>query len=169
MCSLIWCRSGQSNSVQNLHSRWWTRCQTVLWHWWAEFMLFTYFHPNSMSLFIKNKKSVLFIYMYMGYINIWDIYKNKYILKKQLVLEQMCVLWRSDPPSADLDQMDLQMLCDGLRRYLQDLPQPVIPPAIYTQLVHTAQGTHTHCDCNTAIHSSEYTTWCTHNHITNIL
>lgn len=96
--------------------------------------------------------------MYMGYINIWDIYKNKYILKKQLVLEQMCVLWRSDPPSADLDQMDLQMLCDGLRRYLQDLPQPVIPPAIYTQLVHTAQGTHTHCDCNTAIHSSEYTT-----------
>ncbi|KAK6305165.1 hypothetical protein J4Q44_G00239450 [Coregonus suidteri] len=45
----------------------------------------------------------------------------------------------TDPPSADLDQMDLQMLCDGLRRYLQDLPQPVIPPAIYTQLVHTAQ------------------------------
>uniref|UniRef100_A0A3P8ZQE7 Phosphatidylinositol 3-kinase regulatory subunit alpha n=1 Tax=Esox lucius TaxID=8010 RepID=A0A3P8ZQE7_ESOLU len=39
----------------------------------------------------------------------------------------------------DLDQMDLQMLCDGLRRYLQDLPQPVIPVVIYAQLVHTAQ------------------------------
>ncbi|KAM3874148.1 phosphatidylinositol 3-kinase regulatory subunit alpha [Diretmus argenteus] len=44
-----------------------------------------------------------------------------------------------DPPSADLDQMELPVLCDGLRRYLQDLPQPVIPTAIYTQMVHTVQ------------------------------
>uniref|UniRef100_A0A8C7P893 Phosphatidylinositol 3-kinase regulatory subunit alpha n=2 Tax=Oncorhynchus mykiss TaxID=8022 RepID=A0A8C7P893_ONCMY len=53
----------------------------------------------------------------------------------------------TDPPSADLDQMDLQMLCDGLRRYLQDLPQPVIPPAIYTQLVHTAQEVQSPKEC----------------------
>uniref|UniRef100_A0A8C7FJN8 Phosphatidylinositol 3-kinase regulatory subunit alpha n=1 Tax=Oncorhynchus kisutch TaxID=8019 RepID=A0A8C7FJN8_ONCKI len=52
---------------------------------------------------------------------------------------------RSTPP--DLDQMDLQMLCDGLRRYLQDLPQPVIPPAIYTQLVHTAQEVQSPKEC----------------------
>ncbi|CAB1318679.1 unnamed protein product, partial [Coregonus sp. 'balchen'] len=52
-----------------------------------------------------------------------------------------------DPPSADLDQMDLQMLCDGLRRYLQDLPQPVIPPAIYTQLVQTAQEVQSPKEC----------------------
>ncbi|XP_041754483.2 phosphatidylinositol 3-kinase regulatory subunit alpha-like isoform X1 [Coregonus clupeaformis] len=53
----------------------------------------------------------------------------------------------TDPPSADLDQMDLQMLCDGLRRYLQDLPQPVIPPAIYTQLVQTAQEVQSPKEC----------------------
>ncbi|KAL2100385.1 hypothetical protein ACEWY4_004779 [Coilia grayii] len=45
----------------------------------------------------------------------------------------------SDPPSSDLDQFDLPMLCDGLRRYLQDLPQPVIPGAVYSELVHIAQ------------------------------
>lgn len=40
----------------------------------------------------------------------------------------------------DLEQMDLQMLCDGLRRYLQDLPQPIIPSAIYNELIRVAQG-----------------------------
>uniref|UniRef100_A0A8C9Y787 Phosphatidylinositol 3-kinase regulatory subunit alpha n=1 Tax=Sander lucioperca TaxID=283035 RepID=A0A8C9Y787_SANLU len=44
-----------------------------------------------------------------------------------------------DPPSPDLDQVELPVLCDGLRRYLQDLPQPVIPTAIYAQMVHTAK------------------------------
>uniref|UniRef100_A0A3Q2NRW1 Phosphoinositide-3-kinase, regulatory subunit 1 (alpha) n=1 Tax=Fundulus heteroclitus TaxID=8078 RepID=A0A3Q2NRW1_FUNHE len=43
------------------------------------------------------------------------------------------------PPAADLDQLELSALCDGLRRYLQDLPQPVVPPAIHAQLVHTAK------------------------------
>uniref|UniRef100_A0A667X2Y7 Phosphatidylinositol 3-kinase regulatory subunit alpha n=1 Tax=Myripristis murdjan TaxID=586833 RepID=A0A667X2Y7_9TELE len=51
----------------------------------------------------------------------------------------LCVFCPSDTPSADLDQMDLPVLCDGLRRYLQDLPQPIIPTAIYAQMVHTAQ------------------------------
>lgn len=46
----------------------------------------------------------------------------------------------SDPASMDLEQMDLQMLCDGLRRYLQDLPQPIIPSAIYNELIRVAQG-----------------------------
>lgn len=50
------------------------------------------------------------------------------------------LLCPSDPPSADLDQLELPILCDGLRRYLQDLPQPIIPTAIYAQLVHTAKG-----------------------------
>ncbi|KAF3849295.1 hypothetical protein F7725_015792 [Dissostichus mawsoni] len=43
------------------------------------------------------------------------------------------------PPSADLDQVELPILCDGLRRYLQDLPQPIIPTAIYAQMVLTAK------------------------------
>lgn len=46
----------------------------------------------------------------------------------------------SDSPSPELDQLELPVLCDGLRRYLQDLPQPIIPTAIYAQLVHTAKG-----------------------------
>lgn len=49
----------------------------------------------------------------------------------------------SDPTLTDLDQLELPVLCDGLRRYLQDLPQPIVPSAIYTQLVHTVQGENT--------------------------
>lgn len=45
----------------------------------------------------------------------------------------------SDPALVDLEQMDLQMLCDGLRRYLQDLPQPVIPTVIYSEMIRIAQ------------------------------
>ncbi|XP_026999874.2 phosphatidylinositol 3-kinase regulatory subunit alpha isoform X1 [Tachysurus fulvidraco] len=45
----------------------------------------------------------------------------------------------TDTPSVDLEQLDLQMLCDGLRRYLLDLPQPVIHSAIYTEMVRIAQ------------------------------
>lgn len=46
----------------------------------------------------------------------------------------------ADPASVDLDQMELSALCDGLRRYLQDLPQPIVPTAAYAQLLHTAKG-----------------------------
>lgn len=46
----------------------------------------------------------------------------------------------SDPPSGDLDQLELPILCDGLRRYLQDLPQPIIPTAVYAQMVHATKG-----------------------------
>uniref|UniRef100_A0A672NIY1 Phosphatidylinositol 3-kinase regulatory subunit alpha n=1 Tax=Sinocyclocheilus grahami TaxID=75366 RepID=A0A672NIY1_SINGR len=46
----------------------------------------------------------------------------------------------SDPASVDLEQMDLQMLCDGLRRYLQDLAQPVIPSVVYSEMIRIAQG-----------------------------
>uniref|UniRef100_A0A8D3AJA1 Phosphatidylinositol 3-kinase regulatory subunit alpha n=1 Tax=Scophthalmus maximus TaxID=52904 RepID=A0A8D3AJA1_SCOMX len=56
------------------------------------------------------------------------------------VLRPVCMLLCiSDPPSADLDQFELSVLCDGLRRYLQDLPQPIIPTAIYAQMVLTAK------------------------------
>ncbi|XP_017315810.1 phosphatidylinositol 3-kinase regulatory subunit alpha isoform X1 [Ictalurus punctatus] len=45
----------------------------------------------------------------------------------------------NDGLSMDLEPLDLQALCDGLRRYLLDLPQPVIPSAVYTEMVHIAQ------------------------------
>lgn len=50
------------------------------------------------------------------------------------------LFFTSDPPSSDLDQLELPVLCDGLRRYLQDLPQPIILTAIYAQMVQTAKG-----------------------------
>uniref|UniRef100_A0A671WQT4 Phosphatidylinositol 3-kinase regulatory subunit alpha n=1 Tax=Sparus aurata TaxID=8175 RepID=A0A671WQT4_SPAAU len=55
------------------------------------------------------------------------------------VLKCVSVFCTSDPPSADLDQLELPILCDGLRRYLQDLPQPVIPTAVHAQMVHTSK------------------------------
>ncbi|XP_016148008.1 phosphatidylinositol 3-kinase regulatory subunit alpha isoform X2 [Sinocyclocheilus grahami] len=45
-----------------------------------------------------------------------------------------------NPASVDLEQMDLQMLCDGLRRYLQDLAQPVIPSVVYSEMIRIAQA-----------------------------
>ncbi|KAJ8380948.1 hypothetical protein SKAU_G00017260 [Synaphobranchus kaupii] len=40
---------------------------------------------------------------------------------------------------SDLDQLDLQTLCDGLWRYLQDLPNPVIPSTVHSEMVQVAQ------------------------------
>uniref|UniRef100_A0A8C9Y317 Phosphatidylinositol 3-kinase regulatory subunit alpha n=1 Tax=Sander lucioperca TaxID=283035 RepID=A0A8C9Y317_SANLU len=62
-------------------------------------------------------------------------------IEKKGELDPCVSVWycTSDPPSPDLDQVELPVLCDGLRRYLQDLPQPVIPTAIYAQMVHTAK------------------------------
>ncbi|KAF5909458.1 phosphatidylinositol 3-kinase regulatory subunit alpha isoform X1, partial [Clarias magur] len=44
-----------------------------------------------------------------------------------------------DADGVDLEQLDLQTLCDSLRRYLLDLPQPVVHSSIYTEMVHVAQ------------------------------
>ncbi|KAJ8287040.1 hypothetical protein GJAV_G00046350 [Gymnothorax javanicus] len=53
----------------------------------------------------------------------------------------------SDSPAVDLEQVELQALCDGLRRYLQDLPHPLIPTAIYSELVHIAQEVQNQEEC----------------------
>ncbi|XP_030625561.1 phosphatidylinositol 3-kinase regulatory subunit alpha isoform X1 [Chanos chanos] len=52
-----------------------------------------------------------------------------------------------DPPSTELDQLDLQMLCDGLRRYLQDLPQSPIHPSLTSDLVRIAQEVQNPDEC----------------------
>uniref|UniRef100_W5MWX5 Phosphatidylinositol 3-kinase regulatory subunit alpha n=1 Tax=Lepisosteus oculatus TaxID=7918 RepID=W5MWX5_LEPOC len=53
----------------------------------------------------------------------------------------------ADPCAVDLDQFDLQTLCDGLRRYLQDLPHPVVPVSVYSEMVHVAQEVHNPEEC----------------------
>ncbi|KAI5089169.1 phosphatidylinositol 3-kinase regulatory subunit alpha, partial [Silurus meridionalis] len=52
-----------------------------------------------------------------------------------------------DGQPMDMEQLDLQMLCDCLRRYLLDLPQPVIHSAISTEMVHIAQEVQAMEDC----------------------
>ncbi|KAK1897199.1 Phosphatidylinositol 3-kinase regulatory subunit alpha [Dissostichus eleginoides] len=45
----------------------------------------------------------------------------------------------SDPLSVDLDQYDVVSLTDALRGFLQELPVPIIPASVYSELVYTAQ------------------------------
>uniref|UniRef100_A0A8C9U1J1 Phosphatidylinositol 3-kinase regulatory subunit gamma n=1 Tax=Scleropages formosus TaxID=113540 RepID=A0A8C9U1J1_SCLFO len=50
----------------------------------------------------------------------------------------LCFL-SADPSSVDLEQYELPVLADTLRGYLQDLPSPIIPAVVYSELVYTAQ------------------------------
>ncbi|RXM93461.1 Phosphatidylinositol 3-kinase regulatory subunit alpha [Acipenser ruthenus] len=54
---------------------------------------------------------------------------------------------RKDAASVDIDQFDLQTLSDGLRRYLQDLPYPVVPASVYSEMVHVAQDVQNAEEC----------------------
>uniref|UniRef100_A0A8C9WBQ3 Phosphatidylinositol 3-kinase regulatory subunit alpha n=1 Tax=Scleropages formosus TaxID=113540 RepID=A0A8C9WBQ3_SCLFO len=54
-------------------------------------------------------------------------------------LSNTCAPLQSDSPCAELDQLDLQVLCDGLRRYLLDLPHPVVHTSIYSEMVDVVQ------------------------------
>ncbi|XP_054842147.1 phosphatidylinositol 3-kinase regulatory subunit alpha isoform X2 [Eublepharis macularius] len=44
-----------------------------------------------------------------------------------------------DVSTVDFDAIDLQILQDALKRYFLDLPNPVIPASVYTELISTAQ------------------------------
>lgn len=48
----------------------------------------------------------------------------------------------ADPSAVDMDLLDAQTLAEALRWYLQELPAPLIPPAVCTDLLHMAQGKH---------------------------
>ncbi|KAK2908313.1 hypothetical protein Q8A73_009386 [Channa argus] len=49
--------------------------------------------------------------------------------------------------SVDLDHYDLASLTDTLRGFLQDLPTPIIPTSVYSELVYTAQESPTVEEC----------------------
>ncbi|XP_042369080.1 phosphatidylinositol 3-kinase regulatory subunit alpha-like [Plectropomus leopardus] len=53
----------------------------------------------------------------------------------------------SDPFSVDLDQYDEVSLTDALRGFLQDLPAPIIPATVYSELVYTAQESQSVEEC----------------------
>lgn len=48
----------------------------------------------------------------------------------------------ADASAVDMDLYDAQTLVEALKWYLQELPSPLIPPALYSDLVHMAQGKH---------------------------
>ncbi|KFM12976.1 Phosphatidylinositol 3-kinase regulatory subunit alpha, partial [Aptenodytes forsteri] len=45
----------------------------------------------------------------------------------------------ADASAVDMDLYDAQTLAEALKWYLQELPSPLIPPALYSDLVHMAQ------------------------------
>uniref|UniRef100_A0A8B9CGK5 Phosphatidylinositol 3-kinase regulatory subunit alpha n=1 Tax=Anser brachyrhynchus TaxID=132585 RepID=A0A8B9CGK5_9AVES len=47
----------------------------------------------------------------------------------------------ADPSAVDMDLYGAQTLAEALRWYLQELPAPLIPPAVCTDLLHMAQET----------------------------
>ncbi|NXW55483.1 P85A kinase, partial [Eurystomus gularis] len=47
----------------------------------------------------------------------------------------------ADSSAVDMDLYDAQTLGEALKWYLQELPSPLIPPALYSDLVHMAQET----------------------------
>uniref|UniRef100_A0A8C7F5M9 Phosphatidylinositol 3-kinase regulatory subunit gamma n=1 Tax=Oncorhynchus kisutch TaxID=8019 RepID=A0A8C7F5M9_ONCKI len=51
------------------------------------------------------------------------------------------------PVSVDVDQYEVAVLSDTLRGFLQDLPSPIIPAVVYSELVYTAQETQSMEDC----------------------
>ncbi|XP_065811630.1 phosphoinositide-3-kinase, regulatory subunit 3b (gamma) [Labrus bergylta] len=53
----------------------------------------------------------------------------------------------SDPFSVDLDQYDVVSLTDALRGFLQDLPAPIVPASVYSELVYTAQESQSVEEC----------------------
>lgn len=48
----------------------------------------------------------------------------------------------ADASTVDMDLYDAQTLAEALKWYLQELPSPLVPPALYSDLVHMAQGKH---------------------------
>ncbi|XP_078074731.1 phosphoinositide-3-kinase, regulatory subunit 3b (gamma) isoform X2 [Mustelus asterias] len=52
-----------------------------------------------------------------------------------------------DMAAVDIEQYDIHIIADALKHYLRGLPSPVIPPAIYSELVYTAQEIQNLDDC----------------------
>ncbi|KAJ7986259.1 hypothetical protein DPEC_G00338090 [Dallia pectoralis] len=53
----------------------------------------------------------------------------------------------TDPVSVNLDQYEVAVLSDTLRAFLHDLPFPIIPAVVYSELVYTAQETQSIEEC----------------------
>lgn len=41
---------------------------------------------------------------------------------------------------SDLEQLEVSSLCDGVVRFLLDLPAPVLPSSLQADMIHAVQG-----------------------------
>ncbi|EPY80895.1 phosphatidylinositol 3-kinase regulatory subunit alpha-like isoform 1 [Camelus ferus] len=55
-------------------------------------------------------------------------------------LAELRQLLECDAASVDLDMIDVHVLADTFKRYLLDLPNPVIPVAVYSEMISLAQA-----------------------------
>ncbi|KAF2976886.1 hypothetical protein EK904_015045 [Melospiza melodia maxima] len=46
---------------------------------------------------------------------------------------------KKDASSLDLETFDVQTLSDALKRYILDLPNPIIPAAVYSDMISVSQ------------------------------
>lgn len=53
----------------------------------------------------------------------------------------------TDPASVDLEPYEVAVLSDTLRAYLQDLPSPMVPAGVHSELLYTAQETQSMEEC----------------------
>ncbi|PNJ60971.1 PIK3R1 isoform 14, partial [Pongo abelii] len=54
-------------------------------------------------------------------------------------LAELRQLLDCDTASVDLEMIDVHVLADAFKRYLLDLPNPVIPAAVYSEMISLAQ------------------------------
>ncbi|XP_070760052.1 phosphatidylinositol 3-kinase regulatory subunit alpha-like isoform X1 [Enoplosus armatus] len=52
-----------------------------------------------------------------------------------------------EPPSSDLEQLEVSSLCDGVVRFLQDLPGAVLPSTLQADMIHAVQEVRDLEDC----------------------
>uniref|UniRef100_A0AAR2L1G4 Phosphatidylinositol 3-kinase regulatory subunit gamma n=1 Tax=Pygocentrus nattereri TaxID=42514 RepID=A0AAR2L1G4_PYGNA len=69
------------------------------------------------------------------------------IINHSVSLSLSLSLSHTDPAAVDCEQYDLSVLADALRFYLQELPCPLIPAVVYSELVYTAQETQSLEEC----------------------
>lgn len=63
-----------------------------------------------------------------------------FIFFKVLMPNWVCCSFLLDASSLDLETFDVHTLSDALKRYLLDLPNPIIPAAVYSDMISVAQG-----------------------------
>ncbi|NXO76429.1 P85A kinase, partial [Sitta europaea] len=66
-------------------------------------------------------------------------YSTLYGAQSQSSTVELRQIFESDASSLDLETFDVHTLSDALKRYILDLPNPIIPAAVYSDMISVAQ------------------------------